>query len=158
MPEVYLIGELRLRDFEIFRLIHYDKEDDWSYTIGFIVIEDCNRKTELKDYPFLLDVYKNPEEFEASDNLIKVKAIVDEPLNEHDTEVVEHIRISLVEFKENVDCFFSVVVKPDLKILIDKLEENPFMVYNELLKFTEAKPNVAHFRKESLQRLFQDNS
>lgn len=155
MPEVYLVGELRMKNFEILRLVH-SKEDGWNYTIGFIVIEDCNRKTELKDYPFLIDVYKDPNEFEASDNLIKIKAIVSEPLNEHDIEVIEHISTSLVEFKENTDCLFSIIVKLDLETWIDQLQENPFKVYNELLQFTEAKPNVTHFHKKSLQRLFQE--
>jgi len=44
MPGVYLIGELRMKNFEIFRLMQ-TKEDGWSYVIGFILIEDCNRKS-----------------------------------------------------------------------------------------------------------------
>lgn len=156
MPEVYLIGELRMQNFEIFRLIH-SKKDGWDYTIGFVLIEDCNRKTELDDYPFLIDVYKNTDEFEGGNNIIKIKAILTEPLNEDDNKVIEHISISLVEFKENVDCVFSIIVKPDLETLIEKLEEDPFMVFNELLKFTEAKPNVTHLDRKSLQRLSQEN-
>lgn len=94
MPEVYLIGELRMKNFEIFRLMH-SKKDGWNYTIGFIVIEDCNRKTRIEDYPFLIDVYQNQSNnFEANDNLIKVKAIVTEDLNEHDADVIEHISVS----------------------------------------------------------------
>lgn len=55
------------------------KPDGWNHCFGFFVIEDCHRKTQLSDYPYLAEVYKNnPEEFEASDNLIKVLAIMTE--------------------------------------------------------------------------------
>lgn len=158
MPEVYLIGELRMKDFEIFRLMQ-TKTDGWNYVIGFLVIEDCKRKTRLSDYPFLEAVYKaNPEEFEASDNLIKVQAIIAEPLGEEDTEVLEHIGVSLVEFKEHTDVTFAVIVKENLDDLIDNLDEKPFEVYTELLQHSESKPNVSHFKRESFRRLYQDES
>lgn len=155
MPDVYLIGELRMKNFEIFRLMQR-KKDGWNYVLGFIVIEDCNRKTKVEDYPFLVDVYKNSNDFEGSDNIIKIKAIVAEQLNENEKEIVEHISVSLVEFKQNTDVTFSIVEKTDLDTLVDKLDEYPFRVYSELLQFAEARPNIEHFSKESLKRLFQE--
>mgnify|MGYP001058073306 CR=1 FL=1 len=155
MPEVYLTGELRMKNYEIFRINH-TKDDGWNYSIGFLVIEDCNRKTEIYDYPYLLDVYENHDEFEGGDNVIKVKAIVTEPLDESDAEIIERIGIGLVEFKEHVDCLFSIEVKPDLEEWIDLINEKPFVVYNELLKFTENKPNIENYSKEKLKRLYQE--
>lgn len=155
MPDVYLTGELRMRDYEIYRIMH-SKDDELNYVLGFLLIEDCNRKTELKDFPFLQSVYPDPSEFEGGDNVIKIKAILTESLDGNSLSVIEHIGISLVETKENVDCLFSVEIKSDLENWIDLLSENPFSVYSELLKYTEKKPNVDNLSKDSLKRLFQD--
>jgi len=158
MPEVYLIGELRMKNFEIFRLMQ-TKEDGWNYVIGFLLIEDCNRKSRISDYPFLEEVYKDtPEEFDTSENIIKLQAVITEPMAEEDIEVLEHISVSLVEFKEQTAVTFSVIVREDLNELIGLLDENPFAVYTELLLYTEAKPTVSHFKKESLRRLLQEDS
>jgi len=155
MPEVYLSGELRMRDYEIYRIMH-SREDGLNYVLGFLLIEDCNRKTEISDYPYLQSVYQDSTKFEGSDNVIKVKAIVTDPLDEDDIDVIEHIGISLVESKEYVDCLFSIEIRSDLEKWIDLLDDEPFIVYTELLKYTEKKPNVNSFPKERLKRLFQE--
>ncbi|MGI8352397.1 hypothetical protein HLK66_11065 [Niallia circulans] len=156
LPEVYLVGELRLKNHEIYRIMH-SKNDGLNYSIGFLLIEDCNRKTELSDYPFLIDVYKNnPSKFEGGDNIFKVKAILSEPIDEQDESVLEHIGISLVEFKEKVDCIFSVIIRDDLDEWIDMLDDKPYTAYTELLKYTEEKPNVENYSKEKLKRLHQE--
>lgn len=156
MPDVYLIGELRMKNFEIFRLME-TKQDRLNYVKGFIVIEDCNRKAKLEDYPFLIDVYKHrPSEFEGGQNIIKITALLAEKCNVHEEKIIEHITTSLVEFKENVDVRFSVDLKSNLEVLLDKIDESPFEVYSELLECTEAKPNISLYPKEILQRLFQE--
>lgn len=151
------MGELRMKNFEIYRLME-NIQNGYSQTIGFILIEDCNRSTKLEDYPFLIDVYKdNPNEFEAGNNLIKVRGIVAEPLNDGDLEVIEHIGISLVESKENVDCLFSVVIEPNLEKLVSSIQKEPFKVFSELLKFTDQKPILENLSKKSLERLYLEH-
>ena len=88
--------------------------------------------------PLLKEVYKNnPEEFKASDNLIKDQAIITELLSLGSREVVEHIGVSLVEFKEHTDVTFPVIMKENLDELIVKLNEKPFEVYTEQLLHKE---------------------
>ncbi|MGX9756810.1 hypothetical protein ACWYRQ_11065 [Clostridioides difficile] len=155
-PNTYLVGELRMKDFEIFKLMQTG--DYLNNTLGFYVIEDCKRKAELKDYPYLIDIYKdNPNEFEAGINLIKVHFIAENDFKIEEREIIEHIGVSLVEFKNNISTLFYIHKNEGLKKLLNTCNENPFKLYNELLQVTELKPNVLSFKISSLNNLYQEN-
>lgn len=154
-PNVYLVGEFRMKDFEILRLVKTG--DYFNKTLGFYVLEDCKRKAELEDYPYLIDVYKdNPNEFDAGSNLIKVHFISEKRFNKDEENVIEHVGMSLVEFKNNVSTLFYTHENKEIKKLLTVYDDNPFKLYNELLRTTELKPNVLNFKISSLHNLYQE--
>ena len=118
------------------------------YAIVFLLVEDCNRKSTIS---VLEEVYKdNPSEFEASENIIKLQSVIIEPMGEEDTEVLKHISISLVEFKDKTAAVtISVIVREDLDGVFVQLDDNFFEVYTERLLYKERAPAVSHFKKES---------
>ncbi|ENY8332331.1 TPA: hypothetical protein ACKONR_000400 [Clostridioides difficile] len=154
-PSIYLVGEFRMKDFEIFKLMQ--TEDCLNESLGFYVIEDCRRRAELKDYPYLIDVYKdNPNEFDAGINLIKVHFISEKDFDIEEKEILEHVGVNLVEFKNNTSTLFYIHKNKDIRKFLNMYDENPFKLYNELLQVTELKPNVLNFKISSLSNLYQE--
>lgn len=154
----YLVGELRTKDIEIFKLMEINECIDsniYSSLIGYFVIEDCNRKTELNDYPYLIDVYKGVEEtFEGADNVIKVYFITDKIFNEEEKEYIEFYGTSLVEDKEDTSVLYYHVYDL-MKMKKVYLYDDKLKIYNELLRGIENEVDILKYNKDSLKRLYQ---
>lgn len=154
----YLVGELRTKNIEIFRIMEINEcsgSNIYSSLIGYFVIEDCNRKAELKDYPYLLDVYKGIEEtFEGGENVIKVYFITDKVFNEEEKEYIEFYGTSLVEDKEDVSVLYYHVYDL-MKMKKVYSYDDKLKIYNELLRGIENEINILEYNKESLKSLYQ---
>nr|WP_317334075.1 hypothetical protein [uncultured Romboutsia sp.] len=155
----YLVGELRVQNLEIFRVMEIDECIDtniYSSIVGYFVIEDCNRKTELKDYPYLIDVYKGIEDkFEGAGNVIKVYFITDKVFDESEKEYIEFYGTSLVEDKEDTSVLFYHIYDISIMEKVYSYDDEKFKIYNELLNVVEHKINILEYKKESLKRLYQ---
>ena len=158
LKSLYLVGEFRIDNIEIFRVMEiedYNNGDVYSTRLGYFIVEDCNRKAELRDYPYLVDVYKdNEEEFQGEENIIKIYFITDKDFDIYNKEYIEFYATSLVEEKENAGTIYYH--KYDCNILekID-LYDSKIDVYNELLTVLENNINVLEYKEESLKNLYQ---
>ncbi len=155
---IYLVGEFRIDNIEIFRVMeidNYSNGDVYSTRLGYFVIEDCNRKAELRDYPYLIDVYKdNEDEFHGEENLIKIYFITDKELDSDNQEYIEYHATSLVDEKEGVSTLYYYKYNDKLLEKIDSYDSKIEM-YNELLMVLENPINVLEYKEESLKHLYQ---
>lgn len=158
LKNLYLVGEFRVDNVEIFRVMeieNYDNGDVYSTRLGYFIIEDCNRKAELRDYPYLIDVYQDDkEEFQGEGNVIKIYFITDKELDNDDKEYIEFYATSLVEEKDDVATLYYH--KYDCNIL-EKIDsyDSKIDMYNELLIVLENSINVLEYNEESLKNLYQ---
>ncbi len=158
IKSIYLVGEFRTDNIEIFRVMEIDKYnngDVYSTRLGYFVIEDCNRKSELGDYPYLIDVYKgNEDEFYGEENVIKIYFITDKLLDSDDKDYVEFYATSLVEEKEDVSTLYYHKYDDKLLEKIDSYNSK-IEIYNDLLMTLENRINVLEYKEESLKHLYQ---
>ncbi|WP_225744436.1 hypothetical protein [Marinilactibacillus sp. Marseille-P9653] len=109
----------------------------------------------VEDYSFLKSVYSTGKGFDGGENLLKCHAVVSESLSESDEAVLEHLGISLIEFKPKVDALFEVHVQPELEQWLDQMEENKIVVLQNLLNYSENKINISDYSEASFSRLTQ---
>lgn len=165
----FLIRELLLKNYEIFRLMekkyvteNYGGEEECQ---GFIIFEDCRRKPSLElDYPHLKMIFNTQEEFEENSsmhNTIRHVVLLKKELTELEKLMLYHVVEGLVGRKGNVGGHETITVLGEQ--IIEELIEGisvfgeQFKGYTELLKYTEGKPNVSHYSEELLLHLFQED-
>lgn len=158
IKSLYLVVEFRIDNIEIFRVMeidNYNNGDVYGTRLGYFVIEDCNRKAEIGDYPYLIDVYKdNEDEFYGEENVIKIYFITDKKLDSEDMDYVEFHATSLVEEKEDVSTLYYHRYEDKLLEQIDS-HNSKIEMYNDLLMVLENHINVLEYKEESLKHLYQ---
>lgn len=159
MPSLFLQGELRLKNYVIYKLMKVIEEDFYE-VYGYYVIEDCRRRSTLEDFDFLKPVYESEEQWDSNENYIHVRLVVPRKIEDKDEiSVLNNIGTYLVEFKPSVDVKISIIEDDWLaEYFSEDFEEeiSELDLYAKLLRHTEGKPDITSLTENSLNYLSQD--
>ena len=151
MEKIRLIRELKLHDFELYKL----REGFYGKVICYMLFIDYKRPSTLKDFPILKNI--EDEKTFGRSNYIKVLFISDRELNEEVKDEVISIAGGFFENKDDCDwnCFFQTTNHANfIKLLESKSDLLSF--FEEILKELGFCTNLSKIPTEKFYYLSQD--
>lgn len=127
------------------------------YEKGFMIIEDTRRKAILDDFDYLKEAYLDlNEEWDSSDNFIKISICTYEVLNEDEKDLLCEIASTFIEFKPCIDYRIDFFVDEKLvKIDCDNKNCIKKTLQYILNNYTENKINIKNISESDLNYLNQ---
>jgi len=132
--------------------IQYKEKD-----VALVVFEDCGRKGELKDFPFLYpQYYSSEEEWDDDRNLIiaNIYTLTESEYSPEMQDDLEYLAESMIEYKPAVNHKVQFFNDPTVKKYYRERTDNRMQFVNYILSLCEDKKSAA-FKEDAFNHLMQ---